>query len=123
MPLQARRRPGRPPPPRGHDGQARLAVRAGTGRRERRRRGRVRGDAELHHPARGRAPMTARLALLSDVHGNLAALTAVRAALKKERPDAVVVAGDHALNGPDPAGVVDSLREMESTGATIIQGN
>jgi predicted phosphodiesterase len=67
--------------------------------------------------------MTARLALLSDVHGNLAALTAVRAALKKERPDAVVVAGDHALNGPDPAGVVDALREMESTGATIIQGN
>jgi predicted phosphodiesterase len=67
--------------------------------------------------------MTARLALLSDVHGNLEALTAVRASLKKERPDAVVVAGDHALNGPDPGGVVDALREMEATGATIIQGN
>jgi putative phosphoesterase len=67
--------------------------------------------------------MTARLALLSDVHGNLEALNAVRAALKKERPDAVVVAGDHVLNGPDPSGVVDALREMESTGATIVQGN
>ena len=67
--------------------------------------------------------MTARLALLSDVHGNLEALNAVRADLKKERPDAVVVAGDHALNGPDPAGVVDALREMETTGATIVQGN
>jgi putative phosphoesterase len=67
--------------------------------------------------------MTARLALLSDVHGNLEALTAVRTALKRERPDAVLVAGDHALNGPDPAGVVDALREMESTGATIVQGN
>ena len=67
--------------------------------------------------------MTARLALLSDVHGNLEALNAVRADLKKERPDAVVVAGDHALNGPDPAGVIDALREMETTGATIVQGN
>jgi putative phosphoesterase len=67
--------------------------------------------------------MTARLALLSDVHGNLEALNAVRAELKRERPDAVVVAGDHALNGPDPAGVIDALREMETTGATIVQGN
>ena len=67
--------------------------------------------------------MTARLAVLSDVHGNLEALTAVRAALKKERPDAVVIAGDHVFNGPDPAGVVDALREMEATGATIVQGN
>jgi len=39
--------------------------------------------------------MTARVAILSDVHGNLAALTAVRAALKKERPDHVVITGDH----------------------------
>jgi predicted phosphodiesterase len=67
--------------------------------------------------------MSVRVAILSDVHGNLAALTAVRAALKKERPDHVVIAGDHVLNGPDPAGVVDALRDMEASGATIIQGN
>src|SRR6476619_86196 len=67
--------------------------------------------------------MTARLAVLSDVHGNLEALTAVRAALKKERPDAVVIAGDHVFQGPDPAGVVDALRDMEAAGATIVQGN
>ena len=67
--------------------------------------------------------MTARVAVLSDVHGNLEALSAVRAALKKERPDAVVIAGDHVLQGPDPAGVVDALREMEASGATIVQGN
>jgi predicted phosphodiesterase len=35
----------------------------------------------------------------------------------------VIVAGDHVLNGPDPGGVVDALREMEQTGATIVQGN
>jgi predicted phosphodiesterase len=67
--------------------------------------------------------MTVRVAILSDVHGNLEALTAVRAALRKERPDHVVIAGDHALNGPDPAGVVDALRDMEASGATIVQGN
>ena len=67
--------------------------------------------------------MTARVAVLSDVHGNLTALSAVRAALKKERPDHVLIAGDHVFQGPDPAGVVDALREMEASGATIVQGN
>jgi len=67
--------------------------------------------------------MTARVAVLSDVHGNLDALTAVRAALKKERPDAVIIAGDHVFQGPDPSGVVDALRDMEASGATIVQGN
>ena len=67
--------------------------------------------------------MSARVAVLSDVHGNLAALTAVRAALKKERPDHVLIAGDHVFQGPDPAGAVDALREMEASGATIVQGN
>jgi predicted phosphodiesterase len=67
--------------------------------------------------------MSALVAVLSDVHGNLAALEAVRTALKKEKPDAVIVAGDHVMNGPDPAGVVDTLREMEASGATIVQGN
>jgi predicted phosphodiesterase len=67
--------------------------------------------------------MTAKVAVLSDVHGNLAALTAVRGALKKERPDHVLIAGDHVFQGPDPAGVVDALREMEGSGATIVQGN
>ena len=67
--------------------------------------------------------MSARVAVLSDVHGNLAALEAVRKAIKREKPDAVIVAGDHVMNGPDPAGVVDALREMETTGATIVQGN
>ena len=67
--------------------------------------------------------MTARIVILSDVHGNLAALDAVRKALKKERPDHVLITGDHVFQGPDPAGVVDALREMEGSGATIVQGN
>ena len=42
--------------------------------------------------------MTARVAVISDVHGNLVALTAVRAALKKERPD-LPKPNSAALNG------------------------
>jgi predicted phosphodiesterase len=67
--------------------------------------------------------MTAKVAVLSDIHGNLEALTAVRAALKKERPDHVIIAGDLVFQGPDPTGVVDAVRDMEASGATIVQGN
>ena len=65
----------------------------------------------------------ARIAVLSDVHGNLVALEAVRAAIKKERPDAVMICGDLVLNGPDPAGVVDAIRAFEADGALIVAGN
>jgi predicted phosphodiesterase len=64
-----------------------------------------------------------RLIVLSDVHGNAVALEAVRKAIRKEKPDLLAVAGDLVLNGPDPAGVVDLLREMETEGAAIISGN
>jgi predicted phosphodiesterase len=64
-----------------------------------------------------------RLVVLSDVHGNVVALEAVRKALRAERPDLVAVAGDLVLNGPDPAGTVDLLREMEADGAAIVSGN
>lgn len=64
-----------------------------------------------------------RLVVLSDVHGNTVALEAVRKALRGEKPDLVAVAGDLALNGPDPAGTVDLLRQMEADGAAIVSGN
>jgi putative phosphoesterase len=67
--------------------------------------------------------MTTRIAVLSDVHGNVVALQAVRVALKKAKPDAILIAGDHVLNGPEPAASVDALRELEADGALIVQGN
>jgi putative phosphoesterase len=67
--------------------------------------------------------MTYRVAALSDIHGNAVALAAVRKAIKAAKPDAIVVAGDHVLNGPDPSGTVDGLRELEADGALIVQGN
>lgn len=67
--------------------------------------------------------MSARIAVLSDVHGNVTALEAVRTAIRKEKPDAILVAGDYVLNGHDPAGTVAALREMETEGAIVVQGN
>jgi putative phosphoesterase len=67
--------------------------------------------------------MSARLAVFSDVHGNVTALEAVRKAIKKEKPDAILVAGDHALYGHDPAGTIAALRAMEAEGAIVVQGN
>jgi len=64
-----------------------------------------------------------RVVVLSDVHGNAVALEAVRGAIRTERPDLVAIAGDLVLNGPDPAGTVDLLREMEADGAAIVSGN
>jgi len=65
----------------------------------------------------------ARLAVLSDVHGNAAALDAVRAAVRAARPDAILIAGDLAMNGPDPVATVDGVRELEAAGALVVQGN
>jgi putative phosphoesterase len=64
-----------------------------------------------------------RVAVISDVHGNLVALEAVRAAIKKERADGLMICGDLVLNGPDPAGVVDAVRELEADGALVVAGN
>ena len=53
-----------------------------------------------------------RLAVVSDIHGNLPALEAVLADVEHARPDAVVLGGDLALGGPHPVEVVDRLRQL-----------
>ena len=67
--------------------------------------------------------MTATIAILSDIHGNALALAEVRKAIQKEKPDAVIVAGDLVMNGPEPAAAVDGVRELEADGAIVVQGN
>jgi putative phosphoesterase len=53
-----------------------------------------------------------RIAIVSDIHGNLPALEAVIADLESARPDLVVQGGDLAVNGPEPKEVVDRVREL-----------
>jgi putative phosphoesterase len=67
--------------------------------------------------------VSTRVAVVSDIHGNAVALEAVRKAIKKEKPDAVLVAGDLVMNGPDPVAALDAVRELEAEGALIVQGN
>ncbi len=62
-----------------------------------------------------------RIALLSDIHGNLTALEAVLADMRTQGSfDQVVVAGDLVWAGPWPAEVVDAVQALK---ATVIQGN
>jgi putative phosphoesterase len=53
-----------------------------------------------------------RIAVVSDIHGNLTALDAIIADLEQVRPDVVVQGGDLALGGPQPAEVVERVREL-----------
>ena len=56
--------------------------------------------------------MTVRLAIVSDIHGNLPALEAVLADLEQTRPDEVVLGGDLAFGGPHPVEVMERLRGL-----------
>ncbi len=53
-----------------------------------------------------------RVAIVSDVHGNLTAFDAVLGDIERRAPDLVLHGGDLALMGPQPAEVVDRVREL-----------
>ena len=62
-----------------------------------------------------------RLAVLSDIHGNLVGLDACVADLAAQGgADALVVAGDLCLDGPKPRKV---LQRLEQLGAQCVRGN
>ena len=61
-----------------------------------------------------------RVAVISDIHANLVALRAVLADLDAHDAGEIVVTGDAIGFGPNPAEVVDLLRER---GARMIRGN
>ncbi|MDP8904008.1 MAG: metallophosphatase family protein [Chloroflexota bacterium] len=67
--------------------------------------------------------MALRLAVLGDVHGNIAALESALADMKRHRPDAIAVTGDLCLNGPRPAEVVARIEALDADGALVVQGN
>jgi putative phosphoesterase len=63
-----------------------------------------------------------RIVLFSDIHGNVVALEAVLAEIRREAaPDALFVAGDLVLLGPRPADALALLRSIE--GARFVKGN
>ena len=63
-----------------------------------------------------------RVVVISDVHGNLAALEAIVAKLGALKPDQVAILGDHALFGPKPTETIDLIRKLQSNGALVTAG-
>jgi predicted phosphodiesterase len=61
-----------------------------------------------------------RIAVVSDIHGNLTALEAVVADLRLTSPDLVLQGGDMAVLGARPAEATDRVRELGWPG---VQGN
>jgi putative phosphoesterase len=57
-----------------------------------------------------------RIAIVSDIHGNLSALEAVIADLRRTSPDLILHGGDLAYGGARPAEVVDRIRELRWAG-------
>jgi 3',5'-cyclic AMP phosphodiesterase CpdA len=57
-----------------------------------------------------------RIAIISDVHGNLTALEAVMADLRQQRPDIIFQGGDVATAGCNPAEVIDLIADAGWSG-------
>jgi predicted phosphodiesterase len=56
-----------------------------------------------------------RVAIFSDVHGNLTALETVLADIEKQSPDMILFAGDLCLFGARPAACLEQIRQREIT--------
>lgn len=53
-----------------------------------------------------------RIAIVSDIHGNLTAFEAVMADLRQTSPDVIFHGGDLAASGSSPCEIVDRVREL-----------
>ncbi|RTR28333.1 metallophosphoesterase family protein [Deinococcus radiophilus] len=62
-----------------------------------------------------------RVAVLADIHGNLSALRATLADLRRRDVDRIIVNGDLVNRGPDSAAVMHELLALD--GVTFILGN
>lgn len=67
--------------------------------------------------------MPTRIAILGDIHGNVAALDAALMDIETHRPDRLMVTGDLLMNGPAPAEVVARIAALDRAGALVIAGN
>lgn len=61
-----------------------------------------------------------RIAIISDIHGNLIALDAALADIKKQGVDQTICLGDIIFNGPQPKQALGRIREL---GCLVVMGN
>ena len=61
-----------------------------------------------------------RIALISDIHGNLVALDAVLAAIERHGVERIICLGDVALTGPQPR---QAIARLHGLGCPVVMGN
>lgn len=65
-----------------------------------------------------------KIAVISDIHGNMDALESVLESIKKDRCDKIFALGDYAMAGPQPEDTINwFMQNAESHNITMIQGN
>jgi len=65
-----------------------------------------------------------RIAVISDIHGNMQALEAVLEDIKKENCEKIFCLGDIAMAGPEPLKAVETIKKLYDEGKLeLIQGN
>ncbi len=64
-----------------------------------------------------------KIAVISDIHGNMEAVDAVMEDIKKTECDKLFVLGDYAMAGPEPQKTIQYFIEKENENTIMIQGN
>ncbi|MBQ7126350.1 metallophosphoesterase family protein [bacterium] len=65
-----------------------------------------------------------KIAIMSDIHGNMDALDAVLKDIEKQHVDKIFLLGDYVMAGPEPIKTLEKIIELSSLENTeIIQGN
>jgi len=65
-----------------------------------------------------------KVAIISDIHGNMQALEAVLQDIKKEKCDKIFCLGDLAMAGPEPVETIKLIKKLYEKGNfELIQGN
>ena len=64
-----------------------------------------------------------RLALMSDIHGNIQALDACLQHAQAQRAERFAFLGDMVGYGADPGAVVERIMQLAREGATVLKGN
>ena len=65
-----------------------------------------------------------KIAVISDIHGNMEAIEAVMEDIEKQNCDKLFVLGDYAMAGPEPKEAVEYFMKKESDpNVVMIQGN
>ena len=65
-----------------------------------------------------------KIAVISDIHGNMEAINAVMNDISEQKCDKLFVLGDYAMAGPEPNKAVEYfMKKIDDENVTMIQGN